>query len=337
MNPQEELHLLYLRLKEEEPSVARGEALWAIFEETADDSLRFLSLWAFSQNQFDLGHFRSFLVSFTLLMEWIRKDEMTLTPKQELDLYWNYKSYLIYMAEQEDVTVSLLEEDLDRFIDFCDAHGFIRTRDYISFMVYSKLGDEEQADNYLSEWIGAPSDELSDCPSCEAFSRMTYAIERGFEDRALLLYAALRHERGCSRMPDQAHPYILPLFLSRKKERFDWSERLIEEVKRSETLFTGGDEPYHLYAKMYYDTNYTWSMEEKKQLIPFLTDRGYLQFLLAHYAFAHRQSLGEEASYLAALRTNLYEIAQSLDRRIEGVFYLNLVERELKRITQFVA
>jgi len=43
MNPQEELHLLYLRLKEEEPSVARGEALWAIFEETADDSLRFLS------------------------------------------------------------------------------------------------------------------------------------------------------------------------------------------------------------------------------------------------------------------------------------------------------
>lgn len=336
MNPHEELNSLYLRLKEENPSLERGESLWTIFEDTTDDSLRPLALWTFSQNQFDLGHFRSFLVSFSLLMDWIRKDELTLTHKQELDLYWNYKSYLIYAAEQEDVSTALLEADYERFSDFCDANGFARTRDYIGFMIYSKLGDEEQADQYLEEWIDAPSDELSDCPSCEGFSRMTYAIERGFEDRALLLYAAIRHERGCSRMPDQAHPYILPLFISRKQDRFDWMEKLTKEVRRVKPLFTGGDEPYHLYAEMYYNPNYVWSMEEKKQLIPLLTDRGYLQFLLAHYAASYRSARKEEAGYLGLLRSNIYEIAQSLDHRIDGSFYLDFVERELKRVTQFV-
>lgn len=336
MNPHEELNTLYLRLKEADPSLERGESLWTIFEDTTDATLRPLALWTFSQNQFDLGHFRSFLVSFSLLMDWVRKDELTLTPKQELDLYWNYKSYLICAAEQEDMPVALLEEDFDRFVDFCDTHGFARTRDYIGFMIYSKLGDEEQADHYLSEWIDAPSDELSDCPSCEGFSRMTYAIERGYEDRALLLYAAIRHERGCSRMPDQAHPFILPLFISRKKDRFDWTERLIQEVKRVKPLFTGGDEPYHLYAAMYYDDKYVWSMEEKKQLIPLLTDRGYLQFLLAHYAASYRAARHAEVAYLGVLRSNIYEVAQELDRRIDGHFYLNFVERELKRVTEFI-
>ncbi|WP_026828722.1 hypothetical protein [Exiguobacterium artemiae] len=336
MNPHEELNSLYLRLKEADPSLERGESLWTIFEDTTDATLRPLALWTFSQNQFDLGHFRSFLVSFSLLMDWVRKDELTLTPKQELDLYWNYKSYLIYAAEQEDMPVALLEEDFDRFVDFCDAHGFARTRDYIGFMIYSKLGDEEQADHYLSEWVDAPPDELSDCPSCEGFSRMIYAIERGYEDRALLLYAAIRHERGCSRMPDQAHPFILPLFISRKKDRFDWTEQLIQEVKRVKPLFTGGDEPYHLYAAMYYDANYVWSMEEKKQLIPLLTDRGYLQFLLAHYAASYRAARHTEVAYLGVLRSNIYEVAQELDRRIDGHFYLNFVERELKRVTEFI-
>lgn len=336
MNPHEELNSLYLRLKEADPSIERGESLWTIFEDTTDATLRPLALWTFSQNQFDLGHFRSFLVSFSLLMDWIRKDELTLTPKQELDLYWNYKSYLIYAAEQEDMPVALLEEDFDRFVDFCDAHGFVRTRDYIGFMIYSKLGDEEQADHYLAEWVEAKPDELSDCPSCEGFSRMIYAIERGFEDRALLLYAAIRHERGCSRMPDQAHPYILPLFISRKKDRFDWTEQLIQEIKRVKPLFTGGDEPYHLYAEMYYDADYIWSMEEKKQLIPLLTDRGYLQFLLAHYAASHRAARHAEVAYLGVLRSNIYEVAQELDRRIDGHFYLNFVERELKRVTEFI-
>ncbi|WP_393965336.1 hypothetical protein [Exiguobacterium sp. S22-S28] len=336
MNPHEELNSLYLRLKEADPSIERGESLWTIFEDTTDATLRPLALWTFSQNQFDLGHFRSFLVSFSLLMDWIRKDELTLTPKQELDLYWNYKSYLIYAAEQEDMPVALLEEDFDRFVDFCDAHGFVRTRDYIGFMIYSKLGDEEQADHYLAEWVEAKPDELSDCPSCEGFSRMIYAIERGFEDRALLLYAAIRHERGCSRMPDQAHPYILPLFISRKKDRFDWTEQLIQEIKRVKPLFTGGDEPYHLYAEMYYDADYVWSMEEKKQLIPLLTDRGYLQFLLAHYAASHRAARHAEVAYLSVLRSNIYEVAQELDRRIDGHFYLNFVERELKRVTEFI-
>ena len=336
MNPHEELNSLYLRLKEADPSLERGESLWTIFEDTTDATLRPLALWTISQNQFDLGHFRSFLVSFSLLMDWVRKDELTLTPKQELDLYWNYKSYLIYAAEQEDMPVALLEEDFDRFVDFCDAHGFARTRDYIGFMLYSKLGDEEQADHYLSEWVDAPSDELSDCPSCEGFSRMTYAIERGYEDRALLLYAAIRHERGCSRMPDQAHPFILPLFISRKKDRFDWTEQLIQEVKRVKPLFTGGDEPYHLYAAMYYDDKYVWSMEEKKQLIPLLTDRGYLQFLLAHYAASYRAARHAEVAYLGVLRSNIYEVAQELDRRIDGHFYLNFVERELKRVTEFI-
>ncbi|MGX8176999.1 hypothetical protein ACWS7L_05875 [Exiguobacterium artemiae] len=336
MNPHEELNSLYLRLKEADPSIERGESLWTIFEDTTDATLRPLALWTFSQNQFDLGHFRSFLVSFSLLMDWIRKDELTLTPKQELDLYWNYKSYLIYAAEQEDMPVALLEEDFDRFVDFCDAHGFVRTRDYIGFMIYSKLGDEEQADHYLAEWVEAKPDELSDCPSCEGFSRMIYAIERGFEDRALLLYAAIRHERGCSRMPDQAHPYILPLFISRKKDRFDWTEQLIQEIKRVKPLFTGGDEPYHLYAEMYYDADYVWSMEEKKQLIPLLTDRGYLQFLLAHYAASHRAARHAEVAYLGVLRSNIYEVAQELDRRIDGHFYLNFVERELKRVTEFI-
>ncbi|MCK2157726.1 hypothetical protein [Exiguobacterium sp. 17-1] len=336
MNPHEELNSLYLRLKEADPSLERGESLWTIFEDTTDATLRPLALWTFSQNQFDLGHFRSFLVSFSLLMDWVRKDELTLTPKQELDLYWNYKSYLIYAAEQEDMPVALLEEDFDRFVDFCDAHGFARTRDYIGFMIYSKLGDEEQADHYLSEWVDAPPDELSDCPSCEGFSRMIYAIERGYEDRALLLYAAIRHERGCSRMPDQAHPFILPLFISRKKDRFDWTEQLIQEVKRVKPLFTGGDEPYHLYAAMYYDDKYVWSMEEKKQLIPLLTDRGYLQFLLAHYAASYRAARHAEVAYLGVLRSNIYEVAQELDRRIDGHFYLNFVERELKRVTEFI-
>ncbi|MCT4781310.1 MULTISPECIES: hypothetical protein [Exiguobacterium] len=336
MNPHEELNSLYLRLKEADPSLERGESLWTIFEDTTDATLRPLALWTFSQNQFDLGHFRSFLVSFSLLMDWVRKEELTLTPKQELDLYWNYKSYLIYAAEQEDMPVALLEEDFDRFVDFCDSRGFFRTRDYIGFMIYSKLGDEEQADHYLAEWIDAPPDELSDCPSCEGFSRMTYAIERGFEDRALLLYAAIRHERGCSRMPDQAHPYILPLFISRKKDRFDWTEQLIQEVKRVKPLFTGGDEPYHLYAEMYYDANYVWLMEEKKQLIPLLTDRGYLQFLLAHYAASYRAARHAEVAYLGVLRSNIYEVAQELDRRIDGHFYLNFVERELKRVTEFI-
>jgi len=336
MNPHE-LESLYQKLKEEDPSPKRGESLWDIFEQATDTDLRPLALWTFSQNQFDLGHFRSFLTSFSMLTEWIRKDAIQLPEKEMLDLFWNFKSYLIFAAEQFDMPVATIEQDFKLFSDFCEARGFSRTKDYVGFVVYSKLGEEDKADELLESWVDLDPDELSDCPSCEAFSRMTYAIERGFDQRALFIYAALRHEKGCSRMPEQAHPYILPLFMSELRHQENWTAKLIEEVRAVKPDFTGGDAPYHLYAELYYVEKPFWSMQEMQSLIPFLTDRGYLQLLIAHYLFTHRTSRRQEVAYLTALRANAFEVAKKLDQRVENEYYVKMTEREIERIHLFVA